>query len=64
MPEFAADAVEYFDPDDPLSIAEKIRFFLNNPDYISQLERMAAAQSEHYHWYLSAEKTWRYLAHL
>jgi glycosyltransferase involved in cell wall biosynthesis len=64
MPEFAADAVEYFDPDDPLSIAEKIRFFLNNPDYISQLERMAAAQSEHYHWYLSAEKTWRHLAHL
>jgi glycosyltransferase involved in cell wall biosynthesis len=64
MPEFAAEAVEYFDPDDPISIAEKINFFLNHPNSIRHLKRLAREQGDLYHWSYSAKQTWEALAHV
>jgi glycosyltransferase involved in cell wall biosynthesis len=64
MPEFAANAVEYFDPDDPLSLVEKIKLVLDQPQLAKRLKSLAATRAELYQWHESAAKTWELLSHV
>jgi glycosyltransferase involved in cell wall biosynthesis len=61
MPEFASEAVEYFNPDDPISIANKIQLLLDDSNTIVNLEKKATVQSELFNWPESAKKTWEAL---
>jgi glycosyltransferase involved in cell wall biosynthesis len=61
MPEFAGEAVEYFDSDNPISIAEKVNFLIKSPENISKLKKLAQKQSDLFHWSDASRKTWKAL---
>jgi glycosyltransferase involved in cell wall biosynthesis len=58
MPEFGVDAVEYFDPNCPEEIADKIEIILKNSELKHQLENRAGARAVNYNWEESARLTW------
>ncbi|MCK4821634.1 glycosyltransferase family 4 protein, partial [bacterium] len=57
MPEFAKDAVYYFDPLNHNSIAEAISQLLNNKDEASKLANRAYELSRQYSWKHTSQKT-------
>jgi glycosyltransferase involved in cell wall biosynthesis len=59
MPEFGADAVEYFSPADPASIRQALRRVLEDGAHARRLGAMAAARSEDYDWAVTARRTWQ-----
>jgi glycosyltransferase involved in cell wall biosynthesis len=59
MPEFGADAAEYFSPTDPASIQQAMRRVLEDGVHARRLGRMAAARSEEYDWAVTASRTWQ-----
>jgi glycosyltransferase involved in cell wall biosynthesis len=59
MPEFAADAAEYFSPTDPVSIQHAMRRVLEDSAYAERLGRMAAARSAAFDWAVTARRTWQ-----
>lgn len=59
MPEFGADAVEYFVPWDPTSIRDALRKVLEDEERARQLGLRAAIRSKDYSWALTARETWR-----
>jgi glycosyltransferase involved in cell wall biosynthesis len=59
MPEFGADAAEYFSPTDPMSIEHALRRVLEDSSHAHRLGRMAAARSEDFDWAVTARKTWQ-----
>jgi len=61
MPEFGENAVEYFNPNCPEDLANKIDLLLHNSKLKSQLEKLAGTTSENYKWRESAKKTWNEL---
>jgi glycosyltransferase involved in cell wall biosynthesis len=61
MPEFAGDAVEYFDPDDFSELSEKIKKLLDQSQVVNELKIRAAQRAENYHCSDSAFKTWRFI---
>jgi glycosyltransferase involved in cell wall biosynthesis len=59
MPEFGADAAEYFSPTDPVSIQRALRRVLEDGAHADRLGRLAAARSEEFDWGATARKTWQ-----
>lgn len=64
MPEFGADAAEYFSPTDPASIQQAMRRVLEDSVHARRLGRMAAARSEEYDWAVTARRTWQCIFHV
>jgi len=57
MPEFAQDAVCYFNPENPHSIAEALFYLINNKDEAVKLGERASEIAQKYSWNVSAGKT-------
>ncbi len=64
MPEFGAEAVEYFDPAEPASICDALTRVLTSDHRRSQLGELAARRSEEFDWARSARETWEQIAKL
>ncbi len=64
MPEFAADSVIYFDPTNPVSIADSLKQFLLCPSNFEHLRDSVRGQSEQYSWGRTAKQTWEILVDL
>ncbi len=64
MPEFGADAVQYFDPTAPDALAEQLLRLIEDPGLQSRLAAKAAAQAKFYDWQETARLTWNALAKL
>jgi glycosyltransferase involved in cell wall biosynthesis len=62
MPEVLADGGEYFDPEDPTSIADAMRRMLNSPERRLELANTAFARSQKYTWTDCARDTLRLIA--
>ncbi|SUB16009.1 glycosyltransferase, MSMEG_0565 family [Pantoea agglomerans] len=50
VPEVAGDLLDYIDPWDVLGWAEKIRYFIDNPDAIKQREKRIEAEYKSTKW--------------
>lgn len=59
MPEFAGDAVRYFDPRKPDEIEAAMRDVLENPVLATELGHRASERSKRYDWSKTAEATWQ-----
>lgn len=64
MPEFGGDAVEYFSPFDPDSIAAAMLRVLSDEALARDLATRAAQRSERYDWADTARATWCHLREL
>jgi len=64
MPEFAAEAAEYFDPFDSASIGLAMRRVLEDGARAKDLGDRAAARGTAFNWSVTASKTWRCLMEL
>jgi glycosyltransferase involved in cell wall biosynthesis len=62
MPEFAGDAVLYFDPASPSDLAGKLEMLLDDPVRMEVFARRAAEQSKLYDWGDTARRTWEAIA--
>lgn len=62
MPEVLEDGGEYFDPEDPASIAYALRKLIDDPDLRQRLAFRAKALSSRYSWERCARETWSFLA--
>ncbi len=62
MPEFAGDAVLYFDPYDPKTLATQLVRVLDDPVLQRSLGQKASERSLQFEWSQSAQRTWRVLA--
>lgn len=58
MPEFAGDAVIYFNPSSPDELAEKLASIIDNPKWMGMLSNNASERSLLYDWNTSARLTW------
>ncbi|MBF0289966.1 MAG: glycosyltransferase [SAR324 cluster bacterium] len=58
MPEFGEDAVEYFDPYDPQSLADLLLKYTNSPSLRKELGQKALKQSHKFQWEQTAQRTW------
>jgi glycosyltransferase involved in cell wall biosynthesis len=58
MPEFAGDAVVYFDPSSPEELAAKLAALLDDEQARAELSRRAAKRSQLYDWQHAARRTW------
>ena len=61
MPEFALDAVRYFDPENPESIAGAISYFIDNPEKAEKMGICAREITKKYRWDDCAKKTSSFL---
>ena len=61
MPEILQDAGVYFDPENPLAIAEAVGTLIDNP--VSRKSKVKSAKdlSDEYSWSRCARETWKYL---
>ena len=59
MPEFAGDAVVYFDPRLPDELAQKLATVLADPARMRDLAAKALERSRLYNWSVSAQMTWQ-----
>jgi len=64
MPEFGGDAVNYFDPTDPNDFAKQMASFIDLPDELNRLGRMAAKHAGKYDWAETARNTWQSIREL
>lgn len=58
MPEFAGDAVIYFDPSRPAQLAARLAGLIDDADGRSRLGAKARARVARYDWRLTARRTW------
>lgn len=61
MPEFADEAVLYFNPKDPNELADKILILLKDKEKVKELENKSLERSLIYNWEQSAQETWKIL---
>jgi glycosyltransferase involved in cell wall biosynthesis len=61
MPEFAGDAVIYFDPSRPAQLAARLAGLIDDADGRSRLGAKARARVARYDWGLTARRTWEAL---
>ena len=61
MPEFAGDAVMYFDPADSRDIARAIELFLSSDEMIEKYSSKARQQGLDFRWETTARRTWSVL---
>jgi glycosyltransferase involved in cell wall biosynthesis len=64
MPEFGGDAVVYFDPRSPESLADRLTSLLQMPEEIRRLSGAAVERARRYDWTNAAHSTWRAIAGL
>jgi len=64
MPEFAKDAVEYFDPNDPNEMALKLKQMVVNKKERDEMRKKSSKVSSQYVWSYSANKTWDVISSL
>ena len=64
MPEFAGDAVVYFDPKLPEELAQKLATVLADPARMKDLAAKALERSRLYDWSVSAQATWQAIQNL
>ena len=64
MPEFAKDAVLYFDPEDPRDLAAKIKRLLEDKKLLNDLELKSFERSAIFDWEQCSKKTWETLSEL
>lgn len=62
MPEVLEDAGEYFDPEEPASIAIAVRKLIDDPKLRQRLAFRAKTLSARYSWERCARETWSFLA--
>lgn len=58
MPEFGADAVVYFNPDDPREIADAMQGVLGNEKWRDELRMKSKARAEDFCWETTGRRTW------
>ncbi len=58
MPEFGSDAVEYFDPSNPVELADLLEELLSNDNLSIELSQNALERSKFFDWSVSAKRTW------
>ena len=61
MPEFAGDSVLYFDPNNPIDIANKLYLLINNDALRATLAIKAKKQSSRFDWNITFENTWDFI---
>ena len=61
MPEFGADAVEYFSPFDPVSIRDAMRRVLEDESQRRRLGELAAGRSAKFDWSKTSRTTWQHI---
>jgi glycosyltransferase involved in cell wall biosynthesis len=64
MPEFAGDAVMYFDPSRPDDLARGLESIMSNNALQEELGRKAFDQAEQYRWEATGKKTWQEISRL
>lgn len=64
MPEFGADAVEYFSPTDPRTIADAMVRVLQDESLRSALGAAAARRSNDFNWASTSRETWAHIYRL
>ena len=57
MPEICEDAAMYFDPDNPIEIAEKIEKLLSSPEAIEQMKEKSIKRAEEFDWAKTVSET-------
>lgn len=62
MPEVLGDAGVYFDPLDPVSIANALEKLIRSPELREDMSGMSYAQALSYNWELCADHTFKFLA--
>ena len=62
LPETLRDAGEYFDPQDPKSIARAIYKLVKNPTHRIEIAMRAKVLAANYSWSRSARETWTFVA--
>jgi hypothetical protein len=63
LPEIGGDAALYFDPNDPIDIADKIHRFVERPDEVQERVAIGLARSSNFHDTKTAEETLAILDH-
>ena len=58
MPEFAGNAVSYFDPGEPDDIANKIKSVLTDINLRDTMKKESIKQAKKYNWKVASKKTW------
>ena len=58
MPEFGSDAVEYFDPSNPIELADLLDELLSNDNLLMKLSKNTLEHSKNFDWSVSAKRTW------
>jgi glycosyltransferase involved in cell wall biosynthesis len=61
MPEILSDGCVYFNPENPISIADAIENIINDNDKRITIAKRAKMLSESYSWERCASATWEYL---
>ncbi|MDH3273567.1 MAG: glycosyltransferase family 4 protein [Gammaproteobacteria bacterium] len=64
MPEFGANAVQYFNPYDPMQLAEKLAQLLDDERALADWGERAARHADDFEWCVSAGQTWAALRQL
>jgi glycosyltransferase involved in cell wall biosynthesis len=64
MPEVLGDAGLYFDPEDPVDIANTLRQYLNLPELRTEKSRASFLRVQQYSWSRCAEQTLAFLAEI
>lgn len=64
MPEVLGDAGLYFDPEDPVDIANTLRQYLTSPELRTEKSRASFMQVQQYSWSRCAEQTLAFLAEI
>ena len=64
MPEVLGDAGVYFDPENPLSIADSINLLIDNPTLRIELAAKAADRVSYYSWEKCAQETFSFIANV
>ncbi len=62
LPETLQDGGEYFDPQDPESIAEAINSLVRNPERRLRIANRAMTLAQNYSWRRCAQETWSFIA--
>jgi glycosyltransferase involved in cell wall biosynthesis len=61
MPEVLACGGEFFDPENPVTIANAVEKIISNKDYRIKIKKIAKELSEKYSWAKCGHDTWNYL---
>lgn len=64
MPEVLGDAGVYFNPEDPVSIAQSISLLMKDENLRNELSKKASSKALDYSWRRCADETWAFIAEI